>query len=128
MPFEHVLEPAVGLRPGAEVREHVLEDSPVAERVDLLRQIADRSTLRSRSISPAVEVILVPSRTLNSVDLPAPFLPSRPIRSPRTIETSMPSYRTCRPKFLRALVNRIIGIKACEWRDGAGCSARSVRV
>ena len=37
------LQPAVGHGPGPEVAEHVLEDGPVVERVDLLRQVARRA-------------------------------------------------------------------------------------
>ena len=90
------LQPAVGHGPGAEVAEHVLEDGPLAQRVDLLRQIADRAFPVAEHLA-AHRACSWPIKTLNSVDLPAPFLPSRPMRSPRLIEASTPSYNVCRP-------------------------------
>src|SRR3954453_7629767 len=46
--------------------------------------------------------------TLKSVDFPEPFLPKRPMRSPRTNDASTPSYRVWRPKFFRASIRRIM--------------------
>ena len=69
---------------------------PSLERVDLLREVADRASCGRGAARPQSRCSS-PIRTLNSVDFPAPFLPSRPIRSPRTIEASTPSYRVWRP-------------------------------
>src|SRR4051812_45147915 len=74
-------------------------------------------TLRSRRRLPPSRCS-TPINTLNSVLLPAPFLPSMPIRSPRTIEASMPSKRVWRPKLLRALIRRIMD------RESRGCRGR----
>src|SRR5260221_8459753 len=58
--------------------------------------------LRRREITPSVGVS-IPARSLNSVDLPPPFSPTRPMRSPSMISKSISRKIGLPPKSLLTL-------------------------
>src|SRR5262249_23201628 len=66
------LESAVGLGPGAEELEHVLEDGPLAQGVDLLGEIADRALAVAQEVA-RVERLLA-DEDLEQRRLPGPVL------------------------------------------------------
>ena len=110
-------------RVGLELRRCHSGECSSAQLLDLvLREVADAQALRDVRASPASGAS-VPAIALSSVDLPAPFGPSRPMRSPGEDAEVEPLEH--RRRVRRSRASRARAARAGARRAAAGANANS---